>query len=325
MSDLNNDISNKKQRLGRGLGSLLGGQAANVPTSGLGHFGKTQAQSPVEKATPTAERSAAVPTPMDLENKVWTVAVDKLVPGEFQPRKNFEKEPLQELSQSIKANGILQPIIVRKRKAGGYEIIAGERRWRAAQLAGLHEVPVLIKDYSNEKTLELSIIENIQREDLNPIEEAEAYHRLASEFSLTQQQIAEKVGKDRATVANSLRVLTLPKEVLEMIKEKSLSLGHAKVLLSIDDSDLQVKFAKKCREGKVSVRQLEKQIKTEKKEVLAVSELEQRKQAAINNVAEMIQKKLGTKVNIEYHKGQGKIQIHFYSDEEFNSLTQKMT
>ena len=325
MSDLNNDTSNKKQRLGRGLGSLLGGHAANVPTSGLGHFGKNQDFGQGSKAPIQTEKPAAAPAPLDIENKVWTVAVDKLVPGEFQPRKSFEKEPLQELSQSIKENGILQPIIVRKRKAGGYEIIAGERRWRAAQLAGLHEVPVLIKDYSNEKTLELSIIENIQREDLNPIEEAEAYHRLASEFSLTQQQIAEKVGKDRATVANSLRVLTLPNEVLEMIKEKTLTLGHAKVLLSVDDSDLQVKFAKRCREGKVSVRQLEKQIQSKKKQSPAVSEFEQRKQSAINNVAEMIQKKLGTKVNIEYHKGQGKIQIHFYSDEEFNSLTQKMT
>ncbi len=325
MSDLNNDISNKKQRLGRGLGSLLGGQVANVPTSGLGHFGKSPAVGMGEKAQSSTSNQASPQTPLDLENKIWTVAVDKLVPGEFQPRKSFEKEPLQELSQSIKENGILQPIIVRKRKAGGYEIIAGERRWRAAQLAGLHEVPVLIKDYSNEKTLELSIIENIQREDLNPIEEAEAYHRLASEFSLTQQQIAEKVGKDRATIANSLRVLTLPNEVLEMIKEKTLSLGHAKVLLSVDDSELQVKFAKKCREGKVSVRQLEKHIQSEKRQITPTSELEQRKQAAINNVAEMIQKKLGTKVNIEYHKGQGKIQIHFYSDEEFNSLTQKMT
>ena len=213
---------------------------------------------------------------------------------------------------------------MRKRKAGGYEIIAGERRWRAAQLAGRHEVPVLIKDYNNEKTLELSIIENIQREDLNPIEEAEAYHRLASEFSLTQQQIAEKVGKDRATIANSLRILALPEEVLEMIKEKALSLGHAKVLLSIENADLQVKFAKKCRDGKISVRQLEKQIHQEKTSAPAATELELRKQAAINNVAEMIQKKLGTKVNIEYHKGQGKIQIHFYSDEEFNSLTQKL-
>ena len=198
-----------KKRLGRGLGSLLGGQTTEAEDSFVISKGATQN---IERAEPTQGENS--------ENKIWNIAIDKLVPGIYQPRKNFEKEALTELANSIKENGIIQPITVRKRKEGGYEILAGERRWRAAQSAGLHEVPAIIKSYSDREALQVALIENIQREDLDPIEEAESYARLIEEFSLSQNEAAEKVGKERSSVANALRLLGLPPEIRTMLTNK---------------------------------------------------------------------------------------------------------
>ncbi len=203
--EINIENTNKK-RLGRGLGSLLGAAAEPAPT--------TQQQTAIVKQ---------VEQTVDSQNRIWSIAVDKLVPGIYQPRKKFEKASLEELAQSIRENGILQPITVRKRTAGGFEIVAGERRWRAAQMAGLHEVAAIIKDYSDSEALQLALIENIQREDLDAVEEAESYQRLMQEFGYSQSQVAEKVGKERSTVANSIRLIGLPNEIKDMISEKRMN------------------------------------------------------------------------------------------------------
>lgn len=344
MSDIATESSNKKKGLGRGLASLLGGPApTDMP--GVKPAGSATAPAgasvldtpaPVAKAqsnatassTTTTQPVAPVAPPVDPENRIWKVAVDKLSPGEFQPRRTFEKEPLQELSQSIKENGILQPIVARRTTSGKLEIIAGERRWRAAQMAGLHEVPVILKSYNDKEALELAIVENIQREDLNPLEEAEGYSRLITEFKLSQQQVAEKVGKDRATVANAVRLLSLPVEVKKMISENELSVGHAKVLLSLQEPKKQIEFAKRVLKEKIAVRKLEKMVQAvvkgheEKDEVPTFgSDVTQR---LISGLGDELQKMLGTKVSIDYSNSKGKISIHFYSDDELTQLVDRL-
>jgi ParB family chromosome partitioning protein len=254
------------------------------------------------------------------------VAVDKLRPSAYQPRGVFEKEKLQELAQSIKVSGILQPIVARKLPNGSFEIIAGERRWRAAQLAGLHDVPVILKTLGDRETLEMALVENIQREDLNPLEEADAYQRLAQEFNLTQQQVAEKVGKDRATVANSIRLLQLPETVREMLNRQEISVGHAKVLLSLTNAQDMSKWAKKAAGESLTVRKLEKAVQ----EVLAPQKKASPTldtnvtERLISGLSDELQKLLGTKVNIDYQNSKGKISIHFYSDDELSQLIDRM-
>ena len=338
MSDINAEHSNKKKGLGRGLGSLLGGH-----NSSEGMASKTIAQdvdshlniqtkpnqtfagaSVAPKPSPTSTTGA----PVNTEGKVWQVAIDKLSSGEFQPRQHFEKSSLQELSQSIKENGILQPIIARKVAGGRLEIVAGERRWRAAQAAGLHEVPVLIKNFNDQETLELAIIENIQREDLNPIEEAEGYSRLVTEFKMTQQQVADKVGRERATIANTLRLLSLPTEAKNYITDGLLSVGHAKVLLSMNDPKKQIELAKKVIQAKLSVRKLEKMIveaQTIRPAHDATANIEQNvTQRLIAGLSDELQKILGTKVNIEYSNSKGKISVQFYSDDELTQIVDRL-
>lgn len=333
MSNLSNDSQNKKSRLGRGLGSLLGG-GESLPA------GPSIVEMPSSKSTTVSPlatqkmntQAQATPPPqpqVPAEARIWKVAVDKLSPSEFQPRTHFEKSKLEELAQSIKQNGILQPIVARKLSSGRFEIIAGERRWRAAQIAGLHEVPVILKEMPNQTALELAIIENIQREDLNPIEEAEAYQRLADEFSLTQQQIAEKVGKERATVANSLRLLSLPSQVREMVVKGEISQGHAKVLLSLSDATKQVELARKVVSEKLSVRQLEKMASSKNASTATPSSdtkdiTQSVTQRLVGSLAEELQKRLGTKVSIDYSGGKGKISVHFYSDEELTQLVDRL-
>tara|TARA_Y100000780_G_scaffold232577_1_gene267108 strand:- start:26816 stop:28123 length:1308 start_codon:yes stop_codon:yes gene_type:complete len=259
-------------------------------------------------------------------SRIWKIAVEKIIPNQFQPRQYFDKEKVEELSQSIREQGILQPIVVRKTKDQKLEIISGERRWRAAQMAKLHEVPVIIKDVDDQNSLELALIENIQRANLNPLEEAEAYQRLADEFSLTQEQIAKKVGKNRASVANTLRLLGLSPEVRNFVKEGKLSQGHAKALLSIGDPIKQRELAKKIVNESLSVRAVEtlaaqsnKPVK-EKKENVA-SEISNR---LASQQAQELQRLLGTKVKIDYTGGKGKIALQFYSDDQFNDIIDRL-
>ncbi|WP_413289474.1 ParB/RepB/Spo0J family partition protein [Bdellovibrio sp. HCB337] len=346
MSDLNAESSNKKKGLGRGLGSLLGGgpaaegMASKTMADGLDTHASNQTK-PAQnfagasaKPAPAAQTSApaaAAPVaaaPINTEGKVWQVAIDKLASGQYQPRKSFEKEALQSLAQSIKENGILQPIIARKVAGGRLEIVAGERRWRAAQAAGLHEVPVLIKNFDDQETLELAIIENIQREDLNPIEEAEGYSRLITEFKMSQQQVADKVGRDRATVANSVRLLALPAEAKKLVSEGTLSVGHAKVLLSLTDAKKQLELAKKVINDRLSVRKLEKLVADAQNPSSSLepeSAIEQNvTQRLISGLCDELQKILGTKVNIDYANSKGKIAVHFYSDDELTQIVDRL-
>ncbi len=315
MSNLTKEINNKKSSLGRGLGSLLGQNSeafSNTPIS---------AAKPIElMPVRTEERTPA-------EARIWTIGIDKIKPSQFQPRSHFEKDKLEELSLSIKQNGILQPIIVRKSPAGGFEIVAGERRWRASQLAGLHEIPVIIKDYDDRTALELAIIENVQREDLNAIEEAEAYQRLAVEFSLTQVQIAEKVGKDRATVANALRILSLPLKIKDMVAQGKLSVGHAKVLLALPNVERQIEYSEIVIRQNLSVRKLEKLVteaQHQKNPDLKMSADQGVTNRLIHSLSEEVQRLVGTKVTIDYLAGKGKLSIQFYSDEELTSIVEKL-
>jgi ParB family chromosome partitioning protein len=338
MSDTAVESSNKKRGLGRGLGSLLGGPANNdlmnapaasaPPVKAAPANSTTVSPAATAAGAPSVNVAATVAPPVDPESKIWKVAIDKLSPGKYQPRTTFEKEPLQELAQSIKENGILQPIVARRTTSGKLEIVAGERRWRASQLAGLHEVPVILKSYDDKQALELAIVENIQREDLNPIEEAEGYSRLITEFKLSQQQVAEKVGRDRATVANAVRLLALPNEIKDMISANDLSVGHAKVLLSLPEPKKQIEMAKKVVNDKIAVRKLEKMVQAIVKgtaDELEVPTFDSNvTQRLINGLSDELQKIMGTKVNIDYSGAKGKISIHFYSDDELTNLVDRL-
>ena len=331
MSDLINDSTNKKSRLGRGLGSLLGGAGAGLDTPTATTPAPTAAATtPAATAKPAvAANISAAASALPPEARIWQVPIDKMIPGQFQPRSHFEKAKLEELASSIRQNGILQPIVAKRKVDGKFEIIAGERRWRAAQIAGLHQVPVILKAIGNQATLELALIENIQREDLNPIEEAEAYHRLVEEFSLTQQQVADKVGKERATVANSLRLLNLAEPARRLLVEGKISQGHAKVLLSVSDPLQQSKWAQTVAEDSLSVRQLEKAISKTNDSAAKKSDAKADigtnvTQRLISGLSEELQKSLGTKVSIDYNNSRGKISIHFYSDEELTGLVERI-
>ena len=319
--DTNNENQNKK-RLGRGLNSLF----AESPAKELDYSKdkvETKKQEPQKVEVPI---KAAAPEAND--SKVWQIAIDKLVPGIYQPRKSFDKESIQQLAESIKQNGLLQPITVRKRTAGGYEIVAGERRWRACQAAGLHEVPSIIKAISDKDALQLAIIENVQREDLDPVEEAEGYRRLMTEFDYSQQEVADKVGKERSTVANALRLITLPPEIKDMISNKSISAGHAKALLALTDKAAMIKLARETSVKQWSVRALEGEINNRARS----TEIEtQDKLGSINvasklaqELAEQIQKKLGTKTEINYKAGKGQVILHFYSDDQLTQIYEKL-
>ncbi len=282
-------------------------------------------QSRVAQVTAPAEPAAATAGTQD---KMWMLSIEKLKSGKYQPRKHFDKKSLDELSASIKEHGILQPLVVRAVGQGQFEIIAGERRWRAAQSAGLHEIPAIIKTFDNQKTLELSLIENLQREDLNPIEEAEGYQRLMNEFSLTQEKVAEKVGKERATVANALRLLRLAPEVREMVQSAQISQGHAKVLLAITDLSQQNELAKMITAGGLSVRKLEELVQKKISPAKAAEKASEGSEGVtkrlIAGLAEEMQKLLGTRVNIDYANAKGKMSIYFYSDDELTQIIEKL-
>ncbi len=360
MSDMNGEMQNKKKGLGRGLGSLLQSHGSatfnETPTPAAKPMEKTtqvtpskeplkqafsaqvtsapvtqvatssSSQSPVAQVVAPAEPAAATAGTQD---KLWMLSIEKLKSGKYQPRKHFDKKSLDELSASIREHGILQPLVVRAVGQGQFEIIAGERRWRAAQGAGLHEIPAIIKTFDNQKTLELSLIENLQREDLNPIEEAEGYQRLMNEFSLTQEKVAEKVGKERATVANALRLLKLAPEVREMVQTAQISQGHAKVLLAITDLVEQKELAKMITADGLSVRKLEELVQKKISPAKAAEKKanegsESVTKRLISGLADEMQKLLGTRVNIDYANAKGKMSIYFYSDDELTQIIEKL-
>ena len=245
------------------------------------------------------------------------VPLDRIVPNRFQPRQQFEGDELAQLAESIRRNGVLQPILVRRKADGLFELIAGERRYRAAKLAGLKSIPAVVRNSSDEQAMELALVENLQREDLNPMEEARAYHRLTTEFGLTQEALAQKVGKDRSSVANSLRLLNLPNEIKELVESLKISMGHAKVLLGLSRPELQLKLAKHIVERQLSVRQAEQLAAPGSR---SHSKHGLKRIAAYPDLEEQLRKRLGTKVLI--HKGRkgGRMEIHYYEPADLNRL-----
>lgn len=320
----------KKARLGRGLGSLFGDANQNVSNKKEELNSKISTQDTAEPKSASALKESPKQVtppqapPVPPEARIWKIAIDKLHPNEFQPRQIFNKEALTDLANSIKEKGILQPIVARRHQTGALEIVSGERRWRAAQLAGLHEVPVVIRQVNDEESLELAIIENIQREDLNPIEEAEAYQRLIEEFKLTQAQVAEKVGKDRSTVTNLLRLLNLGREVRELLAESKITTGHAKALLAISNPKLQLSLAKKAADQKLTVRAIEKMAKSgEDSDEVIETPLDPRLRQ-VETLTLELQRALGTKVSIHYNSGKGNLSISFYSDDELTEMSDRL-
>lgn len=248
------------------------------------------------------------------------VKINKVEPNREQPRKEFDEDSLLELADSIKQFGILQPLLVQKKK-DYYEIIAGERRWRAAKIAGIREVPVVIKEYTAQEIVEISLIENIQRENLNPIEEAMAYKRLLEEFSLKQDEVAERVSKSRTAVTNSMRLLKLSAKVQQMIVDDMITTGHARALLAIDDEEQQFIIANKIFDEKLSVRETEKLVKT-LKNPKKIQKVEKKENTFIyTNIEEKMKNIIGTKVNVNAKSdGKGKIEIEYYSEDELERI-----
>ena len=294
----------KKSGLGKGLDSL-------IPNKAVGK---------------TAEKAAQSDNKNNKEEKVEAsgavmLKLSSIEPNREQPRKDFDEVALLELADSIKQYGVLQPLIVQKKK-DYYEIIAGERRWRASKLAGLKEVPVIIKEFSEQEILEISLIENIQRENLNPIEEAMAYKKLLEEFHLKQDEVAERVSKSRTAVTNSMRLLKLDEQVQQMVISDMISTGHARALLAIEDKEQQLMLAQKIFDEKLSVRETEKLIK-----MLKAPKKEEKDPASdhksfiYTDLEEKLKNVIGTKVSINPKKnGKGKIEIEYYSEEELERI-----
>jgi ParB family chromosome partitioning protein len=259
----------------------------------------------------------------DLEaDQLREIDVDRILPNSHQPRKNFEEDALNELANSIREHGVVQPIVVRPLEDGFFQLIAGERRWRASQRAGLTRIPAVVREASEHAALEVALVENLQREDLNPMEEAEAYERLMADFGLTQDDVAKRVGKNRSTIANMLRLSRLPKEVQQWLRENRLSTGHAKALLSLSDLNAILDTAKKIIQSNCSVRQAEMLVSryanrsSEREETGDREMVDPNVKAAIHALEQV----LGTKVTVQENGGRGRIELHFYSFEEMNRL-----
>lgn len=265
----------------------------------------------------------------EVVKEVDTIDINKIEPNNNQPRKNFNEDKIHELAESIKQHGLIEPLIVQKGKKGFYTIIAGERRWRAAREAGVKEIPVVVKDYSDQQVMEIALIENIQREDLNAIEEAEAYDRLIRDFNLRQDEVAERVSKSRVAITNSLRLLKLDERVREMIIEDKIKSGHARALLGVSDGDEQYKLAVMIFDNSMSVRETEKMVKKyladKKKPVKEVREKDTQTELIYKDYEEKLKSVIGTKVNINNKgKGKGKIEIEYFSADEFDRIMTMM-
>lgn len=290
-------MSGKKKGLGRGLNTLI--PSVPIMDSGL--------------AKEVAEKKE------DHSISELMMPIQKLEPNPQQPRNQFDEDGLQELADSIKQYGILQPLLVKKRDHY-YEIIAGERRWRAAKLAGMKEVPVIVKDFTEREIVEIALIENIQRENLSPIEEAMAYKKLMQDFQLKQDEIAAKVSKSRATITNSLRLLKLDHRVQNMLEDEMISTGHARALLGISDGDMQYQIAMKVFDEKLSVRDIEKLVKTMNQPKKG-KEQKDKYSFLYQDLEETMKQILGSKVHIKNKKdNKGKIEIEYYSRDELERI-----
>ena len=299
----------KRNGLGKGLDSLIPNKNAANAKSTIKNTVKSGSTAKVSEVNADDNKTGEL-----------LVKINKIEPNRHQPRKAFEEDSLLELADSIKQFGVLQPLLVQKKK-DYYEIIAGERRWRAAKLAGVKEVPVIVKDYTNQEIVEISLIENIQRENLNPIEEAMAFKRLLEEFNLKQDEVAERVSKSRTAVTNSMRLLKLSDKVQQMIVDDMISTGHARALLAIDDKEQQYTLAMKIFDEKLSVRETEKMVKALKNTKKQPEKVENEHQFAYDDIAEKMKTIMGTKVKInQKSNGKGKIEIEYYSPEELERI-----
>ena len=289
-----------KSGLGKGLDSLIPNKKNDISAS------KVEKKQEKENDSP---KSGEI-----------MVRINEVEPNRDQPRKDFDEDALMELADSIRQFGILQPLLVQKKK-NYYEIIAGERRWRAAKLAGIKEVPIIVKDYTDQEIVEISLIENIQRENLNPIEEAMAFKRLLQEFQLKQDEVAERVSKSRTAVTNSMRLLKLSPRVQQMIIDDMISTGHARALLAIDDEEQQFILANKIFDEKLSVRETEKLVKALKNPKKEVKKEKSEHTFIYENIEEQIKNIMGTKVSVNQKaNGKGKIEIEYYSEEELERI-----
>ncbi len=282
--------------LGRGLGALI------TPTTG--------ARKQTILSTGSMQNSA---------DKVWSIPLSEISADPKQPRRTLKPAELQELADSLKTHGVLQPILVREKDSGGYEIIAGERRFRAAQLAGLSTMPALVKKFADRERLEVALVENLQRQDLNPIEEAAGYDRLIKEFGLTQEQVAAKVGKGRPTVANLIRLLSLPEEVKTALVNGDINTGQARSLLALPSSSEQLALLSSMRGQKITVRELESQVRTKTPAAPA------RRDPNLSYLEDTLRSALGAKTSITQKGGRGTITIHYHSVEELSGIVKKIT
>lgn len=279
----------EKKALGKGLGALLPSSKGSQPTE-----------------------------PPDVQR----IRIDNIVPNRYQPRHAFPQEELAELTASIKESGVLQPIMVRRKGDGIYELIAGERRWRASKEAGLDTIPVVIRNCSDQEALLLALVENLQREDLNPMETARAYSRMMNEFGLTQDAIAAKVGRDRSSVANFVRLIHLHPELQELVEGGSLTTGHAKALLGIQSTEEQLRIGKMVAAGTLSVRETEKLV--ERSLLGKKQQPKNPRSAPWADLETRLQKRLGTKVTIHPHKQGGKVVIHYFSSDELDGVVETL-
>jgi len=255
----------------------------------------------------------------DTKNSVLEVKINDVEPNQDQPRKVFDQEKLEALAQSIKDHGVVQPILVRK-EGQRYIIVAGERRWRASKIAGLKTIPVVVKDLSSREVMEIALIENLQREDLNPIEEAEAYQKLMEEYGLTQEEVARVVGKSRAAIANSVRLLNLSEPIKEMISDGRLTSGHARTLVTINDTTRQLALANEIIEKNLNVRETEKLAAQEDKKVSPVKKPARKVDVEMKDLEEKLRSLYGTKIDLVRGKGKGKIVLEYYSEDEFDRI-----
>jgi ParB family chromosome partitioning protein len=328
----------QKTVLGKGLASLIPGAAQGVPVSRPPFLDQGAGAVAAGPAVPVApQQGQAAPPAPEVSNKdrhpgIALANIDEIAANQYQPRRDFDDHTLLELSQSIKANGIIQPLVVR-RTPQGYELIAGERRLRAAKLAGLKQVPIVIRKSTDRESLEIALVENIQRQNLNCIDEALAYYQLSQDFNLTQEELATRVGKDRATVANYLRLLKLPEAIIDDLKRQILTFGHGKALLGLEDNDQRLLARKQIIENRLSVRDTEALVEGMKKgqtaQAAAAAAEAPRKaltavQARLQNLSQQLTRIWSARVEIKGSERRGKIVLHYANRQELERLLQAM-
>ncbi len=302
-----------KKGLGKGLGAIFGEDVV-----------KENKEETEKKAKAKAETKAA--EEMDEKGRILMLKLDLVQPNKEQPRKTFDEEKINELAESIKNYGVLQPLLVQKNDSF-YEIIAGERRWRAAKAAGLKEIPAVLKEYSKQEAMEISLIENVQRADLNPIEEALGYKQLIDEFGLTQEEIAVRVAKSRTVITNTMRLLKLDEQIQNMLVQGVITSGHARALLSLEDTQMQLKAAKEILDKKLSVRETERLVKRLQKEASGEKKEEKKKDETLaliyQDLEDRMKSVMGTKVSIHNKdKNKGRIEIEYYSEAELERIVE---